>query len=145
MPFFPSIGAGGHCIPVDPIYLSEYAKSQGAPTNLIDLAVQINQEMPSYYVKKVQNLLGTLEGKRILVIGVSYKSGVSDVRESPVVSLIMGLREQRASVDWHDDQVKVWKGEISAKLSHNYDLAIVAIRHKNVDLTQLGDVQIIRI
>jgi UDP-N-acetyl-D-glucosamine dehydrogenase len=145
MPFFPSIGAGGHCIPVDPIYLSEYAKSQGAPTNLIDLAVQINQEMPSYYVKKVQNILGTLEGKRILVIGVSYKSGVSDVRESPVVSLIMGLREQKASVDWHDDQVKVWKGEISAKLSHNYDLAIVAIRHKSVDLTQLGDVQIIRI
>lgn len=145
MPFFPSIGAGGHCIPVDPVYLSEFARLQGTPIESIDLAIQINNRMPKYYVKKCQKILGNLNGKRILIVGLSYKSDVSDVRESQVISLITSLRKLNASVDWHDEEVRFWNGETSVEISQNYDLAIIATLHKKVNLKKLGDIQTIRI
>jgi len=143
MPFYPSIGVGGHCIPVDPMYLANAAKSVGAPTRFIDLADQINQEMPGYFVGRAEEKLGGLQNKKVLVVGVSYKPNVADVRESPVMALITGLKRKGAQVSWHDDLVKEWNGEKSVALSNEHDLAILATPHDYLDLTKLGDVLIL--
>jgi UDP-N-acetyl-D-glucosamine dehydrogenase len=143
MPFYPSIGIGGHCIPVDPLYLANKAREIGAPIRFIDLADQINQGMPSFFVGRAEEKIGVLKGKKVLVIGVSYKPNVADVRETPVEALILGLRNKGAEVFWHDDLVKEWNGERSAALSQNYDLAILATPHDYIDLTKLGDVPIL--
>ena len=143
MPFYPSIGIGGHCIPVDPIYLATAAKSIGVPTRLIDLAHQINQEMPGYFVGRAEEKIGGLKDKKVLVIGVSYKPNMADIRETPVEALILGLRNKGAEVFWHDDLVKEWKDEKSVALSDVYDLAIIATPHAYLDLTKLGDVPIL--
>ena len=143
MPFYPSIGIGGHCIPVDPIYLATAAKSIGVPTKLIELAHQINQEMPGYFVDRAEEKIGGLKDKKVLVIGVSYKPNMADVRETPVEALILGLRNKGAEVFWHDDLVKEWNDEKSVALSDVYDLAIIATPHAYLDLTKLGDVPIL--
>lgn len=143
MPFYPSVGVGGHCIPVDPIYLANAAKSVGAPSRIIELAAQINQEMPGYFVGRAEEKLGGLKDKRVLVIGVSYKPNVADIRESPVEALIAGINNKGAQVFWHDDLVKEWNGKKSVPLSSNFDLAILATPHDYIDLTMLGDVPIL--
>ena len=143
MPFYPSIGVGGHCIPVDPLYLSNKAREIGAPTRFIDLADQINLEMPGYFVGRAEEKLSGLKAKKVLVIGVSYKPNVSDVRETPVESLIVGLKQKGAQVSWHDDLVKEWNGEKSVTLSSDFDLAIIATPHDYLDLTKLGNVPIL--
>jgi UDP-N-acetyl-D-glucosamine dehydrogenase len=143
MPFYPSIGIGGHCIPVDPLYLASKARDIGAQTRFIDLADQINQEMPGYFVVRAEEKIGGLKDKKVLVIGVSYKPNVADVRETPVDALILGLNNKGAQVSWHDDLVKEWNGEKSVPLSNEYDLAILATPHDYLDLTKLGDVPIL--
>jgi len=143
MPFYPSVGAGGHCIPVDPIYLANAAKAVGAPSRFIQLADQINQEMPGYFVGRAEERLGSLKSKKVLVVGVSYKPNVADVRESPVKGLIAGLRRKNADVSWHDDLVKEWNGEKSVALSNDFDLAILATPHDYLNLAKLGDVPIL--
>lgn len=143
MPFYPSIGVGGHCIPVDPLYLSDKAKHMGEPIQLIDLASQINLSMPQYFVNRAEEMLGELQGKRILVIGVSYKPNVADTRETPVEMLITILKQKSARVYWHDDLVKKWGGEISVALSSNFDLAILATPHDYLDLSALENVPVI--
>ena len=143
MPFYPSVGVGGHCIPVDPIYLANAAKVVGAPSRFIELADQINQEMPGYFVGRAEEKLGVLKNKRVLVVGVSYKPNVADVRESPAEALITGLKQKGTQVSWHDDLVKVWNGEKSVALSSDFDLAIIATHHDYLDLTKLGNVAIL--
>ena len=143
MPFYPSVGVGGHCIPVDPIYLANAAKILGATTRFIDLAEQINQEMPIYFANRAEEKLGGLRNKKILVVGVAYKPNVADIRESPVKLLIDGLKEKGALVTWHDDLVKEWNGEKSVNLSSDFDLAIIATPHDNLELTKLGSVPIL--
>jgi len=143
MPFYPSIGIGGHCIPVDPLYLANKAREIGAPTRFIDLADQVNQEMPGYFVGRAEEKIGGLKSKKVLIIGVSYKPNVADVRETPVAALILGLKNKGAQVSWHDDLVKEWNGEKSVALSNEYDLAILATPHDYLDLTKLGDVPIL--
>jgi len=143
MPFFPSVGVGGHCIPVDPLYLSNAARALGVSTKFIDLADQINQEMPRYFIDLAAERLGGLQDKKILVIGVAYKPDVSDIRETPVAPLIKGLRERGASVDWHDDLVKGWNGENSSPLNESYVLAIIATPHSYLDLKKLGNTPIL--
>ena len=143
MQFYPSIGVGGHCIPVDSIYLSDKARKIGSPIRMIDLAEEINNEMPRYIVAKSEEKLINLKNKKILIIGVSYKSNVGDVRESPVIELIKGLREKGAEVFWHDNLVKVWNGEKSVEIGTNFDLAILATPHNYIDMTHLGNVPII--
>ena len=143
MPFSPGIGIGGHCIPVDPIYLSTAARNVGAPSRFIDLANDVNQEMPIYFVRKAEEKMNGLSGKRLLVIGVSYKPNIADIRETPVEALIMGLKKQGAHVSWHDDLVNEWNGEKSVVLSNDYDLAILATPHEYLDLTKLGNVPIL--
>jgi UDP-N-acetyl-D-glucosamine dehydrogenase len=143
MPFYPSVGVGGHCIPVDPVYLANKADQIGIETRFIDLAVQINKEMPGYFVGRAEENLGGLKGKKVLVIGVSYKPNVADVRETPVEELIHGLVKKGAEVSWHDDLVKEWNGNKSVALSNNFDLAILATPHDYIDLTKLGSVPIL--
>ena len=143
MPFYPSVGVGGHCIPVDPIYLSEAAKSAGAGSRFIDLADEINQAMPSYFVERAKQIIGGVKSKKILVIGLSYKPNVADVRESPVISLIEQLRKSGAEVFWHDDLVKSWNGEETTPISSDFDLAIIATPHAYLELSALKDVPIL--
>jgi UDP-N-acetyl-D-glucosamine dehydrogenase len=138
MPFYPSIGVGGHCIPVDPLYLSDKARAIGVQSKFIDLADEINTQMPDFFVKIAKERLGGLRGKKVLVIGVSYKPNVADVRETPVEALIFGLRAEGAQVFWHDDLVKEWNEEKSSPLDQSYDLAILATPHDYLNLKQIG-------
>ena len=144
MSFYPSIGVGGHCIPVDPLYLANSAKAVGVPSRFIDLADQINQEIPGYFIGRAEEKIGSLKDRRVLVVGVSYKPNVADIRESPVESLIFGLKQKGAQVSWHDDLVKVWKGVKSVALSGDFDLAIIATPHDYLDLSLLGNVPILK-
>ena len=143
MPFYPSVGVGGHCIPVDPIYLSDVAKSAGSGSRFIDLADEINQSMPSYFVERAKQIIDGVKSKKILVIGLSYKPNVADVRESPVISLIEQLRKAGAEVCWHDELVKSWNGQESTPISSDFDLAIIATPHDYLELADLKDVPIL--
>jgi UDP-N-acetyl-D-glucosamine dehydrogenase len=143
MPFYPSVGVGGHCIPVDPLYLASAAKEAGAPTRFIELADQINSEMPTYFVGRADEILGGLKGKKVLVIGVAYKPNVADVRETPVTALITGLEKAGASVSWHDDLVKTWNSQTSVPITDQYDLAIIATPHDYIQLSKLGNTPVL--
>jgi UDP-N-acetyl-D-glucosamine dehydrogenase len=143
MPFYPGVGVGGHCIPVDPSYLSAKAKEIGASNSFIDLANKINHSLASYFTVVAKEILGSLRGKKIIVVGVAYKPDVSDVRETPSLDLIKALRNEGADVSWHDEIVKEWLGEKSSKLSADYDLVILANPHTGTDLSQIGTVRIL--
>ena len=143
LPFYPSIGIGGHCIPVDPVYLAAKAREIGASADFIDLATRINNTMPEFFVKRAEDILGDLQGKKILVIGVSYKPNVADTRETPVESLLLHLRKREAIVSWHDELVKEWNNERSVPISEEFDLVILATPHDYLDLTQVGKTPIL--
>jgi UDP-N-acetyl-D-glucosamine dehydrogenase len=133
MPFMPSIGVGGHCIPVDPSYLSFAARQAGVDSSFIDLANNVNALMPEYIAARIEKLLGgKIAGKRIQIAGISYKADVSDTRESPALALIAKLRELGADVTWHDERVGVFNEEKSSRLEA-VDLGIIATAHSGVD------------
>ncbi len=110
--FRPGPGVGGHCIPVDPRYLSYQARELGRRSQLIDLAQEINDGMPGYVVERAARMLagagGDLAGARVLVLGVTYKADVSDQRESPADDVVRHLRERGADVTYHDPYVGGW-------------------------------------
>ena len=143
MPFTPGLGAGGHCIPVDPLYLVEKSHRIGVTQHIIKTADEINKNMPTYFINVAQEKLKELKGKKILIVGVSYKPNVADVRETPVAALISGLIEKGAHVSWHDDLVKEWNDEKSVDLTAGFDLGIIATPHPYMDLTNLGDTPIL--
>ena len=143
MPFFPSAGIGGHCIPVDPLYLSAKAREIGAPTKFIELAHQINLERPAYFAGMAEGILGSLEGKKILVVGVAYKPDVADIRETASEPLIHTLRGMGAIVSWHDELVGNWNEEVSMPLSSEFDLVILVNPHSGTDLARLGNTRVI--
>ena len=133
MPFLPSIGVGGHCIPVDPSYLSFAAEKVGVEASFINLANNVNASMPEYLAARISELLGgSVSGKTIQVAGISYKAGVADTRESPALKLIGLLRGAGAKVSWHDQVVGEWNGESSTPLS-SVDLGVIATAHEGVD------------
>ena len=109
MPFYPGPGLGGHCIPVDPMFLSWQANQQGIETRFIDLADRINREMPDHVVRRVVEQLNdrglALSNADVLVLGVAYKPDVSDTRESPAVDIIDYLTDWKATVQYHDPYV----------------------------------------
>jgi len=109
MPFYPGPGLGGHCIPVDPHYLSWKMKSLNFAARFIDLAGEVNSHMPEFVVEKIARALNarkkTVNGARVVVLGVAYKANVSDVRESPALDVIHLLRRQGADVSYHDPNV----------------------------------------
>jgi len=143
MPFYPGLGAGGHCIPVDPMYLLSAAKLNQSSIKLIDVAKEINQNRAKYFIQLAIQRYGDLKGKRVLVVGVAYKPNVADVRETPAEALIKGLKELEAKVFWHDELVNEWENEKSVEISSEYDLAILATRHDYLDLEKLRHVPIL--
>jgi UDP-N-acetyl-D-glucosamine dehydrogenase len=134
MPFNPGPGVGGHCIPVDPSYLAHVANEVGVPATFIKRANEVNLAMPAYVVKRVvAGSGGSVKGKKVVVVGVSYKSNVADTRETPAAAVIDLLREQGATVTWHDDLVGNWRGESSSPIA-GADIAVVVTKHDGVDL-----------
>ena len=133
MKFNPSAGVGGHCIPVDPSYLAYVAAAKGIPATFIERANEVNLEMPKYVVARVlADNGGSLKGKKVQVIGVSYKPNVADVRETPAELVIEELKRVGADVNWHDDVVGSWKGESSTPIG-GAEVAIVVTLHDVVD------------
>jgi UDP-N-acetyl-D-glucosamine dehydrogenase len=137
MEFNPGPGVGGHCIPVDPSYLAHVANQVGVPATFIKRANEVNLAMPAYVVKRViAGAGGSIKGKNVVVVGVSYKSNVADTRETPAAAVIDLLHEQGATVTWHDDLVGSWRGESSAAIK-SADIAVLVTKHDGLDLAAL--------
>jgi UDP-N-acetyl-D-glucosamine dehydrogenase len=133
MKFNPSAGVGGHCIPVDPSYLSHVAAGLGVPATFIERANEVNLDMPKYVIARVAaDNGGSLKGKKVQVIGVSYKPNVADTRETPAELVIEEAKKLGAEVNWHDGLVGNWKGQRSTPLG-SADIAIVVTLHDGVD------------
>jgi len=139
MRFNPGIGVGGHCIPVDPSYLAFSAKEAGIYPRFIELANEVNLEMPREIANRIKKENGaSLKGKKVLVCGLSYKPNIADVRESPSITLISELEKEGAIVSWHDPLVKVW-GESSTvePAEGSFEITIVAVLHDSMDSTKI--------
>ena len=147
-PYYPGPGLGGHCIPIDPFYLTWKAKEMGINTRFIELAGEINSAMPSYVVSKVTDALNTvgksISGSKILILGLAYKKNIDDLRESPSLELIELLLEKGAHVDYSDPFIaethKTRKNDFNMKsISINkeslnsFNLAILATDHDDFD------------
>jgi UDP-N-acetyl-D-glucosamine dehydrogenase len=130
---------GGHCIPIDPIYLAEKAESAGAPASLIRSADQINIQMSKFVMDKAIRLLGSdLSGKKVCIVGLSYKSDISDLRSSPSLALWDLLEAAKAQVSYHDSFHPTFRGINSADLSTSqFDFAFVATRHSDLNTSEL--------
>jgi UDP-N-acetyl-D-glucosamine dehydrogenase len=134
MEFNPGPGVGGHCIPVDPSYLAHVANQVGVPATFIKRANEVNLAMPAYVVKRVvAGSGGSIKDKKVVVVGVSYKSNVADTRETPAAGVIDLLRAEGATVTWHDDLVRSWRGESSAPIK-GADIAVLVTKHDGLDL-----------
>jgi UDP-N-acetyl-D-glucosamine dehydrogenase len=115
----------------------------GVPTRFIDLANDLNCSLATYFVGVATGILGELESKKIVVIGITYKPDVADVRETPADGLIKKLRSMGADVKWHDQLIQEWNGEKSVPLSADFDLAILVNPHSNTDLGVLGSTRVL--
>lgn len=152
MPFYPGPGLGGHCIPVDPHYLSWKLKALNYTARFIELASEINSHMPQFVVGKVVEGLNTFRkaanGSRVLVVGVAYKANVNDVRESPALDIISLLQEMGANVVYHDSfvprlkehgldmtSVELTRGEVESA-----DCVVLTTNHSSLDLKLVGEV-----
>jgi UDP-N-acetyl-D-glucosamine dehydrogenase len=145
MPFYPGPGLGGHCIPIDPFYLSWKAKLAGFEARFIELAGQINGSMPEYVVTKIADALNdqkkSVNGARVLVLGVAYKADIDDIRESPALDVIRILIQKGANVVYHDPFASDDSGELAgvdsipltAETLAQCDCAAVITGHSNVD------------
>jgi UDP-N-acetyl-D-glucosamine dehydrogenase len=147
MPFSPGPGMGGHCLPVDPFYLSWRAREFDMSTEFIELAGKVNQQMPYHCVEKAQRALNgaglSVKGARVVVIGVSYKPGVGDTRESPALKIISLLHEMGAELSYHDPHVPSLAdlGLSSRPLDEavkDADLALIVTAHPGVDHDQIA-------
>lgn len=143
MPFYPGPGLGGHCIPVDPHYLSWKLRSMNYTTRFIELASEINQEMPYYVFQKIQSALNErkqpLKGARVLLLGVAYKKNVSDVRESPAYEVAKLLEESGAKLTYSDPHVPQWKTEHATYRSQKLSPATLKACDCTVILTDHQD------
>jgi UDP-N-acetyl-D-glucosamine dehydrogenase len=149
MPFQPGPGLGGHCIPIDPFYLTWKAREYDFQTRFIELAGEVNQNMPYYCRSRVSQALNhgaqkSLSGSRALVLGVAYKADISDWRESPAVKLIELLQTAGASVDYHDPHVPSFETDGLALESvplepAGYDVVVIATAHSGIDYAELVD------
>ena len=134
MPFYPSIGVGGHCIPVDPSYLVFSAEQVGIESKFINLANQKNFSRPQLVADRIRiHLGGDLVDKRLQIVGITYKSDIADLRESPALRLMTELKSLGAKVLWFDPYVETYNGETSHPLDPNIDLGIIVIPHNSVD------------
>ncbi|MFA5094937.1 MAG: nucleotide sugar dehydrogenase [Candidatus Omnitrophota bacterium] len=152
MPFYPGPGLGGHCIPIDPIYLAWKARIHGFEPRFIDLASKINADMPEYVADRVARMLNNkfgkaVKGSKVLIIGLSYKKDVTDTRESPAYEVIEKLKERGATVSYHDPFVpssdfgghSMRSVALSASGLKKYDCAVIVTDHSNVDYDFIVD------
>jgi UDP-N-acetyl-D-glucosamine dehydrogenase len=137
MSFKPGPGVGGHCIPVDPSYLAHVSEGAGVPATFIRYANEVNLAMPAYVVSRVAGDVGSLKGKKVVVVGVAYKANVKDTREAPAALVISELQKLGADVFWHDPVVGTWNGQNSCDLK-GFDVAIVVTKH---DVVSEADVK----
>lgn len=154
-PFYPGPGLGGHCIPIDPFYLTWKAREYGVTTRFIELAGQVNRSMPEYVVQRTLLALNdigkTVKGSRILLLGLAYKADVDDMRESPTFELMDRFAALGAQVGYHDPHVleigptrehAKWKGLRSVAWSRETiaktDAVVISTNHKAVNLTELA-------
>jgi len=138
MPFRPGVGVGGHCIPVDPLYLTWWARQNGARARFIETADSINHAMPKYVAERAMKLVGpSVKNPRVLILGVAYKPGVGDVRETPVSELRNHLKLLGADVGWHDPLVPNWEGSMPVESGWECDVAILATMQQGLDLDQV--------
>lgn len=138
MPFRPGVGVGGHCIPVDPLYLAWWARQNGDRARFIETAVSINHAMPKYVAERAMKLVGpSVKNPRVLILGVAYKPGVGDVRETPVSELRNHLKLLGAEVGWHDPFVPNWEGSIPVESGWKCDVAILATMQPGLNLNQV--------
>ena len=151
MPFVPGPGVGGHCIPLDPYYLANKARELDFHTRFIELAAEINEQMPYHVVTRVLDALSargkSLNGARIVVLGVTYKKDVADTRESPALKIIQLLREKGAEVSYHDPyvpQIHVPTGDMESvqlgpELLDSADCVVIAADHSSYDMKEVVD------
>jgi UDP-N-acetyl-D-glucosamine dehydrogenase len=138
MSFRPGVGVGGHCIPVDPLYLTWWARQHGGSAEFVESADSINQAMPKYVAHRALAMVdSTKTNPKVLILGVAYKSGVGDVRETPVSELRDHLKAQGAEVAWHDPLVPTWEGTEPVDLGWECDVAILATMQPGVNPEQL--------
>ena len=138
MKFTPSAGAGGHCIPIDPVYFQLKANEFSKPSALIEKALEINSGMTQQIIETIKrDHDGSLFGLSVNIIGLAYKPNVSDVRESPSINLHSQLLNEGALVSWHDPLVGTWSEEVSKPLS-NHDIAILMTLHNSCDYTGIS-------
>ena len=138
MPFRPGVGVGGHCIPVDPLYLTWWARQRGEKVELIESADSVNRQMPRYVARRALNMIDTsITNPRVLILGVSYKPGVGDVRETPASELRDFLISQGAIVGWHDPLVSVWENSKPVDLSWDCDVAILTVNQIGINFEQI--------
>jgi UDP-N-acetyl-D-glucosamine dehydrogenase len=154
MPFYPGPGLGGHCIPIDPFYLTWKAMEYGLPTRLIELAGEINTAMPDYVVGRIVEALNdsakSVRGSRILILGLAYKPDVDDDRESPTYAIMESLERRGASVSYNDPHVPIIRpgrshhhvaGRESKAITADYDAIVLCTNHlqyTDFDFAQLG-------
>lgn len=146
--FYPGPGLGGHCIPIDPFYLTWRARQFGMPTRFIELAGEINTDMPHYVISRTMDALNdqkkSLKGSKILVLGLAYKKDIDDLRESPSIELIELLKEKGAHVDYNDPyfpqthkqrdhDLKMKSKPLSAAMLKRYDAVLIATDHSDYD------------
>jgi UDP-N-acetyl-D-glucosamine dehydrogenase len=147
-PYFPGPGLGGHCIPIDPFYLTWKAREYGVHTRFIELAGEINSDMPNWVISKLADALNdrgrSIKGTKVLVLGIAYKKDVDDMRESPSVELMEILRDKGAQLSYSDPHVPVFPQmrehqfdlssvELTAESIASYDVVLLATNHKAFD------------
>ena len=148
--FYPGPGLGGHCIPLDPYYLSWKAREYGFHTSMIESSMMINDKMPEYCVERAGKILNrhekALKNSRVLVVGVAYKQDIDDYRESPAIRVIEELEKEQAKVEFFDPwimqyrekgEVRTGIQEITPEIVASYDLIMITAAHSNVDYEML--------
>ncbi|WP_138261929.1 nucleotide sugar dehydrogenase [[Clostridium] hylemonae] len=144
--FYPGPGLGGHCIPLDPYYLTWKAREYGFHTSMIESSMMINDRMPEYCVERASKILNrhskAMNGAKVLVLGVAYKQDIDDYRESPALRVIEILKREKADVEFYDPWVAEYKyngivkkgiDKISPEIIKRYDLIMITTAHSNVD------------
>jgi UDP-N-acetyl-D-glucosamine dehydrogenase len=151
MPFYPGPGLGGHCIPIDPFYLSWKAKQSGFEPRFIELAGEVNSKMPHHVMVKVMDALNqhekSLKGSRVLLLGMAYKKDINDCRESPALDIMRLLQEKGARVYYHDPFIPRicldgGRPNRSVPLSYNevssYDCVVIVTNHSGIDYEEVA-------
>jgi len=147
MPFYPGPGIGGHCIPVDPFYLSWKAKELNTEAKFIELAGEINKKMSEHVVKQVEKSLNykkeNIKEKKVLIIGLAYKKNIDDMRESPAIKIIDILTKKGLEIEYHDPFIKTFRNFKNIDLTINnikeYDALVIITDHENINYDLIGE------